>query len=164
MTESNGKTTNGNASSHLDWLRARHAALTADRSLDVEVPGYQGRLVLRCGPVPWPIVARMQRLVAAPDPQGDALLAAQSDILIAATREVLVRGESGGELVPIDPSGEARRIDPRLAELLVIESSTARRTLLGVFPSEIALGVTAGEVLEWSQLTTADADKVLLGE
>lgn len=162
MTEPNGKT-NG-AGSHLDWLRTRHAAITADRHLDMDVPGYEGRLVIRYGPVPWAAITRMQSLLDRPDKDGRGMLAAQADMLIAACREVLVRADEDAELVSVDPSGEKRRFDPKLAELFGLEASTARATIEWLFPNEIALAVQAGEVLDWTRSNAVDTDALVAGE
>jgi hypothetical protein len=152
---------NGNgAGSHLAWIRQRHEALSVARTLDKPVPGYQGRLVLRFTPVPWPVVARVQSLIG--DGQGDrngaTALNANCDVVIAACAAVLVDGES------IDPSGDVRRIDTELAELLGSETTTARDTLLWLFPSELAVSMLAGEVLQWMSSAGADVAGELVGE
>lgn len=155
---------NGNGqASHLAWLRTRHEALSADRHLDVEVPGYEGRLVLRFGPVPWSAIARTQTLASRDDREGRGLLAANMDVLIAACREVLFRDEDGS-LATIDPSGEPRRIDPELATVLGIDSTSARDTLRWLFPSEVAIGVAAGEVLDWTRRMGTETADELMGE
>jgi hypothetical protein len=150
---------NGAAGSRLDWLRARHAEITADRTLDKDVPGYGGRLVLRFSPVPWSVTGKLQAMLSGRDPDGQALLMANVDMLIAACREVLVQDDAG-ELVSVDPSGEPVRIEPRLAELLRLDTTSARQTLLWLFPSEFAVSGMAGEVLAWTQ----DADAESAGE
>jgi hypothetical protein len=153
---------NGNGGA-LDWLRARHDAIIADRTLDVAVPGYENRLILRCGPVPWATVNRIQPLLEKNDREGSHALNAQADVVISACREVLVRGDDG-ELAGIDPSGP-RRIDATLAELLHIEATTARQTLLWLFGDNgIALAVCAGRIMEWSQDTSADVEEALASE
>ena len=154
---------NGNAS-HLAWLKTRHEALTADRHLDLEVPGYDGRLVLRCGPVPWAAMARVsQALASREDREGRGALAGNMDVLIAACREVLFRDDAG-ELRPIDPSGTTRRIDPDLAVLLGLESGSARETLRWIFPSEVALAVASGQLLDWTRSMSSEAADELAGE
>lgn len=155
-------TANGQAS-HLAWLRTRHEALSADRHLDVEVPGYDGRLVMRFGPVPWATIARAQTLATREDRDGRGLLAANMDVLIAACRQVLFRDDAG-DLASVDPSGEPRRVDPELAELLGIEAKSARDTLRWIFPSEISIGVVAGEVVSWTQSMSTETADELMGE
>lgn len=158
MTAANG---NGNGNgSHLAWIRQRHEALGAERHLDKPVPGYGERLVLRFRPVPWNVVAKVQSVIAAgtPDRDGRGALMANVDVLVAATTDVLMDDK------PIDPSGEARRFDPELAQLLGSETATARETLLWLFPTEIAVSMMAGELLEWTRDAGADLATELVGE
>lgn len=149
--------------SHLDWLRARNAALKADHVLDKDVPGYDGRLVIRYGQVPWSVVSKFQSVVAN-DRDGSALLAANSDVLITACREVLFRADDD-TLGPVDPSGEPLRVGPELATLLGAENVTsARAALRWLFPSELAISMQAGELLAWTQDAMREDHEVLLGE
>src|SRR4051812_46225020 len=98
---------NGSNGSRLDLLRARPEAITATRTLDKEVPGYGGRLVVRYSPPPFKIVAKTQALMANSNGNDDGLLNANCDFLVAACVAVLYRGEGDDEaLVPVDPSGE----------------------------------------------------------
>lgn len=155
MSDGNG--TVAAAESHLDWLRARHSALKADRHLDLEVPGYEGRLVIRCGPIPWPVLAKMQRRMT-DDADGRGLLVANQDAIIAATREVLFDG------APIDPSGETRKLDPGLADLLGSGTTTARDLLSWLFPHELNIATAAGELGAWTQDATASTNEEFVGE
>jgi hypothetical protein len=154
---------NGAGASHLDWLRARHEVIAADRHLDLDVPGYQGRLVVRYGAVPWSVVSKAQDLIAKPGRDGEGSLLAQVDFLVAACREVLVR-DAAGELAPIDPSGETRRFDPELATLLGAGTNNARALVRWIFANDPAVAVQAGEVMSWSIDTDADVSDDLLGE
>lgn len=155
---------NGNgARSHLDFLRARHDAITADRSLDLEVPGYQGRLIVRYGRVPWSAIGKAQELFANPGRDYEGTLLAQADFLIAACREILVRDDDD-ELKPVDPSGETRRFDPELSELLGAGTTSARATLRWIFGNDPAVAVQAGAVLEWTVKTDEDTADEFVGE
>lgn len=153
---------NGQAS-HLAWLRSRHEALTADRYLDYEVPGYEGRVVLRCGPVPWRVLARAQTFAQREDRDGRTLANANADVVIAACREVLFRYDDG-ELRSIDPSGEPHGIDPGLAVMFGREAKTARDTLRFLFPSDVTVGVCAGELLSWTTNMDTEIAEDLAGE
>jgi hypothetical protein len=154
MTEGT-KNGNGNGNgSTLEWLRDRHAQLSADRTLDLAVPGYGGRLVLRCGPAPYKPIARMAQLED--DGTGEGLLKVNADVIIGACRAVLVRDDAG-ELVSIDQEREEPvRINKRLADLLDTGTTTARETLAWLFPSDVAIGTTAAELLRWTQGAEAD--------
>jgi len=144
------------AGSQLEWLRARHAALSADRYLDMEVPGYSGRLVVRYGPAPWAVIARVQTLVAKEDRDGRNLLMAQTDVLIAACRDVLMDGETIGD--------GPRRFDAELAGVFGAETSSAREVVALVYPSELAVAVACGELLDWTQNAQAEATEEFVGE
>ena len=150
--------TSSNGTSHLAWLRARHDELKKDRTLDLAVPGYQGRLVVRFGPVPWAIMARIQPLLTREDREARGQVAAMCDAMIAACREVLFDGE------PIDPSGETRRFDPELAALFGIETTSARSTVEWLYPNEFAINGVAGELLEWTQRADAETAEEFVGE
>src|SRR3954454_12616797 len=136
---------NGNGSgSHLDWLRARHDTIAADHVTDAAVPGYEGRLVVRYGRVPWAAISKAQTVFANPGKDGEGSLLAQVDFLVSACREVFVRNEAG-ELERIAPSGEPRRFDPELATLLGADTHSARELLRWVFANDPAIAVQAGE-------------------
>jgi hypothetical protein len=79
------------AGSHLDWLRARHDALKAERHYDMDVPA-------------------------------------------------------------------------KLADLLGSETTTALGTLLWLFPSEIAVGIAAGQLSEWSTNADTELSESIAGE
>jgi hypothetical protein len=160
-----GTNGNGAGASHLDWLRARHEVISADRHLDLDVPGYQGRLVIRYGAVPWSVISKAQDKIAKPGRDGEGSLLAQVDFLIAACREVLVReSDSAGEPEPIDPNGDTRRFDPELAALLNSGTSNARALVRWLFANDPAVAVQAGEVMSWSIDTDADVTDDLMGE
>jgi hypothetical protein len=163
MAGTNGS--NGAGASHLSWLRTRHDALTADRTLDYEVPGYDGRLVLRFAPVPWSAIAKTQALATrGEDRDGRALAAANMDVLIAACREVMFRDDAG-DLASVDPSGEPHGLDAGLGALLGQEFTTARAALRWFFrDSDVAIAVAAGEVLTWTQRMDAETSEAFVGE
>jgi hypothetical protein len=156
--------TNGNGASHLAWLRTRHDALTADRTMDYEVPGYDGRLVLRFAPVPWSAIAKTQALANRDDRDGRALAAANMDVLIAACRQVMFRDDAG-DLASVDPSGDPHGLDAELGALLGQQFTTARAALRWFFrDSDVAIAVAAGEVLTWTQRMDAETSEAFVGE
>jgi hypothetical protein len=153
---------NGAGGSHLDWLRARHAALKADRTKDMPVPGYDGRVVVRYGPVPWSIMTKLQQPLTAGEPDATMLAKANADAVIAACRDVLVRDDAG-ELEGINPDGSVR-FGPELAALLGADATTARGVVDWLFPSEWAVAAHASELVTWTQAATREDNDALVGE
>jgi hypothetical protein len=152
--------------SHLDFLRARHTELARDRTLDLDVPGYQGRLVVRYGAVPYATVARSARVLSEPGASADAMFASSADTLIAACREVLYRGEDG-ELEAIGPDAPYR-YDQKLADLLGSATTTARQLVHWLFggdeAAKVRIGSQAGELVGWLQDVDSETTEALAGE
>jgi len=156
----------------LEAIRRRREEHTAEQVYDMVVPGYRGCLVLRCAPLAGDSQTRarmrMEKMERQKNPMRDFAL--NADTLLDVVEEVLVRRSRDLPLEPIDPSGEPRRLDTRLAELLQVseEAPTLRLLVRAIFdqvPSpEIAVGVAVSEYLSWAQGVDADADEDLLGE
>lgn len=162
-TNGNGNGSNGaRGGSHLDWLRARHAALKEDRTIDKPVPGYEDRLVVRYGPVPWSVMGKLQGVAAATNPNPTMLDAANTDVVIAACRDVLVRDDAG-ELEGVNPDGPVQ-FGPELAALLGAEATTARGVVEWMFPSEWAVASHAGELVNWTRDADREDNETLVGE
>jgi hypothetical protein len=151
------------AGSRLDWLRARHESLKADRHVDKTVPGYDGRLAVRYGPVPWSIVSKLQTIAAANNPDPTMVGAANTDVVIAACRDVLIREDDDDELHGIDPEGPIT-FGPELAELIGADATSARAVVEWLFPSEWAVGAHAGELIAWTQAAGREDAEQLAGE
>jgi hypothetical protein len=155
------------AGSVLDVIRERRSSRAAEHEYDMPVVGYGGLLVLRCGPLAGEDLTPLRlRLERSKDPSRDFALAA--DILVAACENVLARRAPGGELEPLDPTGEPVTINERLAELLRVEAHSSRELVRAVFdkaPSpELAVGDAVGDYLAWAQGADADLDDGLMGE
>jgi hypothetical protein len=132
--------------------------------MDYEVPGYDGRLVLRFAPVPWSAIAKTQALANRDDRDGRALAAANMDVLIAACRQVMFRDDAG-DLASVDPSGDPHGLDAELGALLGQQFTTARAALRWFFrDSDVAIAVAAGEVLTWTQRMDAETSEAFVGE
>lgn len=157
--------TNGHLS-HLEFLRARHDELAQERTLELEIPGYQGRLVVRYGPIPWATVARTARTLADDKVKPEVVAAGNSDALIAACREVLFRDESG-ELVSVGPEGPYR-FDQALADLLGAGTESARALVLWLFggddAAKLRIGQQAGELLTWLEGVGQETQETFAGE
>lgn len=159
MSENNGAL----GASHLDWLRTRHAQLKADRTKDMEVPGYDGRVVVRYGPVPWAVITKVRPLVDDGGTDPRTLNAANQDVLIAACRDVLVRDDAG-ELERVSDNGPVT-FGPDLAALLGAEqAASAREVVDWLFPSEWAVAQHAGDLITWTRDAAHEDNDVLVGE
>lgn len=149
-----------NGSSLLSGLRAKRAAISEERKLELPIPGYGGELVAR---YKWIEFEEINKLVKkaekrSQDPLVDVKLAA--DVLVRMCEEVLI--EVDGKLVPL---GEAVRefdgetidyTDPRLAEAVGVagdlpERPTARESLIAIFGNKFALVQHSNEVTEWAR-------------
>jgi hypothetical protein len=164
---SNGGNGNGAASSLFDTLRATRAAHAAPLRYDIDVQGYDGRLVVRCGPIASTrfatITAKYERSKA---PERDFNLAA--DVLLAACVEVLARVKSTDPLQPFDAE-EPMQLDERLAHGLGFDDATSGRELVrklfGAAPMpEVAMTEAVGGYMEWARSVDADATETFMGE
>lgn len=159
---------NGHAppSSVFEALRAKRAEHSAESIFDVDVPGYQGLLVLRLGPIASAKLSALRaRMEKSRAPERDANL--NADYLIAACRDVLVRQSVDEPLAPADVD-EPMRLDSRLAEALGLSASSARdvvRQVYGAAPSpELAISVAVGRYLEWAAAMNVEDDEAFMGE
>ena len=158
----------GEPLSVLDRLRQQREGMLAQRTMDYEVPGTGGRMVLRLGVLPRQKLAAMtQRAAKATSPEGDLNL--NADTLISACVEVLGRNSREEPLRSVDPDGETVRIDAALAGLLGLPDATrAREVLQAVFcfapAPDLAIGVAAGQYMEWASAAEEDVDEEFSGE
>lgn len=151
-------------------LVARRKAHAAERHFDVPVPGYQGQLVLRLGPIPGQALNRISEQ-AQGSKSPERTFNANADTLIAACREVLGRKDADDPLTTLpDEEGEPVRLDKRLGSLLQLpgEPQRARAVVLALFglanSPELAVAVAAAEYAEWAASANTDLDEELLGE
>jgi hypothetical protein len=152
----------------LDRLKERRDEIGQARTFDLEVPGTGGRLVLRLGALPRQRFAALTAR-AAKSKNPDADLNLNADTLIAATVEVLGRNSREEPLRGVGLDGQTVRIDETLAGLLGLPDATrAREVLQAVFamaPSpDLAIGVAAGQYMEWAAAAVDDADEEFVGE
>jgi hypothetical protein len=152
----------------LDAVRKRREALEHDRHLDLELPGYHGCLVLRCGPINAKKLSQVRERVTRQGAGAALDFAFNADIVIDSCREVLGRRRPEDELEPIDPEGTPVRVDARLAELLGVDAKTARDLLLVLYggaPSpEVAVERAQIELYQWSSGMEPELEEDLLGE
>lgn len=160
-TDVAGETNEG--STMLERLRARRVAIAKPRHADLDIPGYNGLLVLRVRPVAWKWL-RDRTEAAQRDRSGWRELNAHCDVIIQATDEILVR--ENDELQPINPDGEPTRWDDRLVALLQLGDNVkrARDVVRATFNNDVAVSVFYAELMEWLQESNAEADEEFQGE
>ena len=158
----------------LEALRAKREQLSRERYFDVELPGYGGLWVLRCGPVATETMTVLrERMQRSKSPARDFNL--NADWLFHATREVMVRTTTEEELEPLrDAEGEPVGIDVRLVDLLgeavpELQGCEKARELVralfaGANSPDLAVSIAAGEYLEWASRAGNEIDEELLGE
>jgi hypothetical protein len=148
-------------------IRAKQAAHAGEHSYDVDVPGYDGLLVIRCGPLGGRrLTAIRTRMETSKSPDREQNV--NLDTLIEGCREVLGREDIHDPLVPLDDELPVR-IDKRLSRMLGLpETTSAREVLLGVFAGandpDMAIGVAAGSFLEWCSSANGQIAEDVLGE
>lgn len=152
----------------LDNLRRRRESLAADATTLLDVPGYGGLLTVRYRTLDAKAIKQIgKRAESAGRLSGDEATAELNggvDQIAASCVEVLVRDADTGNLSPIDPSGEPRRFDRRLAELLGFEAENGRQVVYGVFGPDMHIMGTVKELTEWQTGASREVDDALAGE
>lgn len=150
-------------SSLLDELRAKRAEATQDRRLELDVPGYEGLLVVRYRPTTWEEDKKIsEKLERSKNPRKE--LYAALDTLITACDQILLR-KHDGTLVPIeqeDPSqgDEPVRFDGRFAAIMGLETGSAREVVLATFKhNHRAIGVHGEELGKWLAEVNSEGDE-----
>jgi hypothetical protein len=142
----------------IDQLRQQRKALSADRHLDLDIPGYgdPSKLVGRYKVVDYEEIKQIgKKLEKSKNPNKE--LFSQIDTLVAALDQIMFR-KPDGTLVPlceeVDEFDNDTPIgfDPNLALLLEIPSESARQTVMGLFGNNaLAVISHANDVSEWVQ-------------
>lgn len=133
--------------------------------LDIAVPGYDGRLVVRFRWVPpEQLAATSKSLQAIKNPTAQQIAAA-ADTLVATCDEFLVRVD--GELQPLSTNEFPITFSDgdRLSYALGFpKPSTARECCQLVFNNDYAMGDTAFKVMTWLEDTSRRVSEEQLGE
>lgn len=154
----------GDAGSLMASLRAKRDAIEANqhKTLDLDIPGYDGLLVASYRRVKWEVVSAISDWInESEDPRADLLGAA--DLLIACCDQMLTRKDD--KLVPLheapgmDLEGQPVRYEPRLADAFGYEQSSAREIVLGLFRNEFAVIDQHRDVMRWLWESKAKADE-----
>lgn len=149
----------------LGSLREARAKLGTDADpLYLEVPGYDGQLIIRYKWIPFRDLTRTsQQLSKISEPTQQAVAAA-ADTVVLTCEEVYVNVD--GQRLPLSTDGTPVTFgDPRLAYALGFETqASARDNAIRVFKNEYALLQQAAEVTEWLKDTTQKVDAAFVGE
>jgi hypothetical protein len=153
-------------------IRAEREKAAERHVYDLDVPGYGGLLVIRCGPLGGNRATILrERWERSKDPRRDFNL--NADTIIGACREVLGRPTPLEPLQPLAP--DPMIVDSELAELLHLEidtidgaKPTAREVLQALFSAahdpDIAIGVAGGEFMAWAASAEDQVSEEALGE
>lgn len=143
-------------------LKRRRDQIGEERSILIDIPGYNGHLVARYKMVEW---SQMRRIFRRMDKmKGDAReLYAMCDVLITCCDELLYREKPDGEPQSLE-EGRITRYDDFLAANLGFEAPNARAVVLGVFKNDLALAAHHSELVDWLQSSREDVDEEALGE
>lgn len=151
------------AGSVLDRLRRKREAVMNDRSVDLEVPGYDGEIVLRCKYLDMRVLSAIgQRVMKTEKDQAKRNIIMAQDALINACDEILVRQD--GELVGLmqawrDEDRPVNFSSPEVAEFFGFDAKTARDCIMGVFGEKDALIASVNMKYQaWVLGSTEDID------
>jgi hypothetical protein len=129
----------GSGFSDLDRIRERAAKGPANKTHDLDIPGFNGELSVRYKVLPFER-ARAIELERASDPSDWRELRVMMDEMIEACECILVSGEDG-QMVPLaGEGGRLVRFDGRLAKGFGIDAEEAREVVLGVFAFPQSVG------------------------
>lgn len=162
--EQNGHVEEDERSILLGQLRQMHQeAKSKDYKLDLEVPGFQGKMVARFKPYNISKSEKKSDILRKRMEAGEAImLDAACDTIVDACAGIYVR--VNGELKPLDDE-EPVVFNARLGELLGISgATTGRKVIKALFPTEHAITAMAIKVNQWLTDVTQEVDEEFLGE
>jgi hypothetical protein len=159
------------SSSLIADLKAQRATMTVEHTLDLDVPGWRGKLVLRFGAVtPDQQRALIARLVEARSRARSAVAAvANIDLLIAAYRCALARAPDGELAVIPGADGEPAGLKELVVDVLELgDAPTARAAMRSLYAGanspEAALQAAGTEWNEWATEENEEVDERFMGE
>jgi hypothetical protein len=157
-------TGNGEPPSEFARLRARRAAIALRKTVDLEVPGYQGDLLVRYHLLDWQVVRKLLQHL---DPtratlqESEREFNAQVDTLIQACEGLYFRKEDGTlhdlECKWDKTFSEHMGYDPDLA-------ASARAVVKLTFDNDLALSAHYVELMNWMNGQSVEADEEFSGE
>lgn len=151
----------------VEAIRARRAEKARDRFYDIDVPGTEGMMVLRLGPIRGAILTQLrERLTRSNSPERETNM--NAEVLLRACVGVYVRRTPDAPLIALEKDGEPIKLDKRLADVFGFQASTAREVVFSIFNDanapDVAIDVAAGRYLEWAASTNVELDDELVGE
>jgi hypothetical protein len=157
--------------SHFERLKTRRERIGSEKTRDFIIPGYAGELLARYRLLEWQTIRNVIKRMEKSKGIGDIReLYAQCDTLIIACEGLYYKDFSGGkngsgELKPLmDDHDNHLRYDIDLARMMEFEATTARQVVLLLFKNDLAIAAHHGEVVEWMQGASPEADEEFLGE
>jgi len=151
----------------LGALKRARARVAEQQTYDLAVPGWRDLLVLRLGPISG---TQQQRIIDRATRRSSAPSSADTDLLVAAFREVLGRATPTSELaVLVDADGDPVGLDERLANLLDLGPVHSAREVVhvlfaGANSPPAAIQAASGEWVEWARSADDEVNEGFLGE
>jgi hypothetical protein len=150
--------------SEIERLRELRRGITENRTIELDIPGYNGLLVARYRLLDWKTVRGIVKRLENKQSQSEAEMLSQMDTIASACVELLLRKEDDS-LIGMDDSYGPVRYDKHLCELLDLPvPSTAREAIVSVFVSDMAIVGHHAKLLTWMQGEQEDVDEEFLGE
>jgi hypothetical protein len=145
--------------------------------LHLEIPGYKGKLWIRCRPYEVSTTEkRTDQFQKAQKKKQPIILAGACDTIIDATEQLMLLpdrfegeiGEEGANLIPIDEISPVG-FDNRLLEIFKVKNAelvtNARQVVLAMYPTQQAVLRASITINEWLQgELDAESDEQFLGE
>lgn len=143
-------------------VRRRREQIASDKTLDLLVPGYEGRIAVRYRGIP---IERWEETIKRTERSNNPM--AGADALVETCETILVRNAEGtlvpiGEEAGIEDAAEAPVcFDSRLGEILGFEANTARKTVMALFsPDDSQLLAPAAHLQAVSLWLQGSAEKI----
>lgn len=153
----------------LGRLRQLHKKLHEKRTIDIDVPGYEGELVVRYHGLDWNDVSKIMTRIQSMKPVRKGVtereLFAMIDTMIAACEEIFWRDPETLKLSALDQDAPLR-FDVRLYRLFMDgeEPTSAREAVRRLFNNDMALVSHHGELVEFLNGASEGAAEDLVGE
>lgn len=146
----------------LEQLRqARKDVQPIGKTEIIEIPGYQHLMAIEFQYVDAEVTEQIAKQVInelrSHNGSGTALLTA-IDLIIASTKQIMVRDDVGQVWRPIIERIPAVKFDEKLASLLKFNASSPREVVLGVFGSQHAILGVNMTLSQWLANVTRKAD------